>query len=82
MTAGGNVPRTVKAWCKQLQAEATGTGSAGGSGMHSGSAPAPAFESKMGKKVVLGKTNSLYSQHKQENYIQASSTNGKNKSLI
>lgn len=47
-----------------------------------GSAPAPAFESKTSKKIVLGEMNSLYSQHRRENYIQASGTNGKNKSLI
>lgn len=47
-----------------------------------GFALTPASESKMGKKIVLEKINSLYSQHEQENYIQASSTNGKNKSLI
>lgn len=47
-----------------------------------GSAPTPTPESKISKKIVLGKMNSPYSQHKQENYIPASSTNGKNKSLI
>lgn len=39
-----------------------------------GSAPTPTPEIKISKKIVLGKMNSLYSQHKQENYIPASST--------
>lgn len=47
-----------------------------------GSSPTPAAETKMGKKIVLEKINSLYSQHEQENYIKATGTNGKNKSLI
>lgn len=46
------------------------------------SASTPTPGSKISKKIVLGKMNSLYSQHEQENYIPASSTNGKNKSLI